>query len=112
MGAAGPRSYGESRLLDPGRGRPQEVGGGAEPWSRLFESLPDPAKQLSSRTRRDLGENVSQPPCATDGKEFEGGEDLLEVTAKENPDPGPLSTVPELFPLQPFIYLFCLFLVV
>lgn len=88
------------------------MGRGAEPRSRQLGSLPDPAKKLSSQTSRHFGENVSQPPCATDGKEFQGGEGVLEVTASETPDPGPLSTVPELFPLLPFSYLFCLFLVV
>lgn len=101
------------RLLDPGRGRPDGVGGDAEPQGLQLECLPDPARQLSGRSRRELGENLSQPPCATDGEEFQGGEHLLEVTASENQiQDQTLSTVPELFPLQPFIYLFCLFLVV
>lgn len=53
--------------------------------SRQLECLPDPAAEPSAQTRRKLGENPSQPPRATDGEtEFQGGEDLLEVSASEH----------------------------
>lgn len=60
------------------------MGLGAEPQGLQLESLPNPARQQSGRIRRELGENLNQPPCATDGEEFQGGEHLLEVTESEN----------------------------
>lgn len=55
---------------------------------RQLECLPDLAAELSGRIKRKLGEHPSQPPCAkVEEIEFQGGEDLLEVTASEHQTP-------------------------
>lgn len=65
------------------------------------------------RTRRELGENPTQPPVQQMEKlGFREGEDLLEVAASERAsDSGPdaLSTVPEFFPRPPFIHYYAYF---